>query len=60
MAGQRMKLQRAMGLVAVQEDRDRRNGDVGQRQRGEHRAPPRQVEKSGEEQSLHECLLPFE
>ena len=44
MAGDRMQLQRAMCLVAVQKNGHRCNGDVGERQCGEYIAPPRQIQ----------------
>ena len=39
-----MQIQRVVGLMAVQIDGHRRDGDVGERQRGEHITPPRQIE----------------
>jgi hypothetical protein len=53
MAGHRMQLQRTMGLVAVQEDGDRGNGDVRERQRHQHGTPPWKIENSGEQDGLH-------
>ncbi|BEP35610.1 hypothetical protein GmRootV59_25810 [Variovorax sp. V59] len=52
MARRGMQLERAMRLVAVQEDGDRGDGDVGQRERHEHGAPPWKIEDAGEEYGL--------
>lgn len=52
-----MEFERAMRLVAVQEDGDRRDGDVGERQRREHSAPPGKIENAGIKQGLHSYLL---
>ncbi len=46
-AGQRMQLERTVRLMAVQEDRDRDDGDVGERKRHHHVAPPGEIEQTG-------------
>ncbi len=43
MADGRMQRQGAMGLVAVQKDRDREDGELGQAERGQHQPPPGQI-----------------
>ena len=42
----RVQVQRAMRLAAVQEDRDGRDRDVRQHQRDDDIAPPRQVDQA--------------
>jgi hypothetical protein len=42
-----MQLERAVRLMAMQEYRDGKDGDVSQPQGHEHGAPPRQVEHAG-------------
>ena len=41
-----MQVERAVRLVAVQEDGDAGDGDVGQPQRDQHIAPPRQMNQT--------------
>ena len=41
-----MQVQSAVGLVAVQENRDAGNGDVGEPQGDQHHLPPRKVEQA--------------
>ena len=43
----RMQVERAVRLAAVQVDGDRRDGDVRQPERDEHVAPPGEVEQAG-------------
>jgi hypothetical protein len=42
-------------LMAVQENGDRGDGDVGHRQRDDNVAPPGQIEQSGEHQAVRPC-----
>jgi hypothetical protein len=42
-----MQVERAMRLMAVQEHRDRNDGDMRQHQGHEHEAPPRKVKYAG-------------
>jgi hypothetical protein len=46
MRHQRMQVERAMRLMAVQKNGYRGNGDVGQSQRCQHVGPPRPVDDS--------------
>ncbi|MCY1366425.1 hypothetical protein D9M69_533200 [compost metagenome] len=46
MAGDGMQIEGAMGLVAVQENRDRRDGDVGQAQRHKRVTPPGETKQA--------------
>ena len=46
MASDRMQVQRAVRLVAVQVDRDRRDRDVRQHQRGEDQLPPGELQQT--------------
>jgi hypothetical protein len=46
-AGKRMQVERAVSLVAMQEDGHRGDGDVGHDERDDDVAPPGQVEQAG-------------
>jgi len=43
-ARERMQIERAVRLAAMQEHRHADDGDVGKTDRGEDQAPPRQIE----------------
>jgi hypothetical protein len=53
-AGDRVKVQRPMRLVAVQEDGDAGDGDVGQAQRDQHVTPPG---RSNVPENMHGSLV---
>src|SRR5688572_22942354 len=55
-ARDRMQLDRAMRLAAMQEDGDGSDGDVGQPERDQHVAPPGEIEYA-REQARHACSL---
>jgi hypothetical protein len=60
MRHQRMQIERAMRLMAVQEDGHRGNGDVRQTQRCQHVGPPGPIDDSSvHEPSLKEQALRF-
>src|SRR5260370_41402007 len=46
---ERMQLERAMRLAAVEKDRYRRDGDVRQCERGQHVTPPGEIQQSGKQ-----------
>ena len=49
---ERMQLERAMRLAAVEIDRDRRDGDVCQCQRGQHVTPPGEIQQTGKQRQF--------
>lgn len=53
MAGDGMQIEGAVGLVTVQENRDRRDGDVGQAQRHKRVTPPGETKQA----EVHRRLL---
>ncbi|BAZ95396.1 uncharacterized protein FOKN1_3039 [Thiohalobacter thiocyanaticus] len=55
-----MQVQGPMGLMAMQEDSDADNGNMGQAEDGQHEAPPGQISKplskQGEHRVKHEVM----
>ncbi len=58
MAGDRMQIDGAMRLRAMQENSDGGNGDVSERQRNQHIAPPRQIPTRQIEQTCQHVFVP--